>query len=311
MVHVQHIFNKKSLSLLLWIALIGIAGCTNGGESSEERSEAPEKASSSEEAYKELEDERDAKLGIYAVDTGTNQTVAYRADERFAYASTFKVLAAGAILQNTSIDDLEKGITYSEEDLVTYSPVTENHVDDGMKLKEVMEAAIRYSDNTAGNLLLKELGGPDGLEENLREIGDETIEVDRVEPDLNEAVPGDTKDTSTPKAFAESLQKYVLSDLLPEEKRKLLIDWMTGNEAGDTLIRAGVPEGWKVIDKSGAGGYGTRNDIAVVWPSDHQAPIVISIFSSRDKEEADFDDTVVEKAAELVVEQLQSQSEDS
>ncbi|WP_080875831.1 class A beta-lactamase [Oceanobacillus timonensis] len=307
MIHVQDIFNKKGFILFLLIAVIGIAGCAKEEESSEERSESPEQASQSEEAFKELEDEFDTKLGVYAVDTGTNQTVSHRAEERFAYASTFKGLAAGAILQNTSMDDLEKDMMYSEDDLVPYSPVTENHVEDGMKLKEIMEAAIRYSDNTAGNLLLEELGGPDGLEEQLREIGDETIEADRMEPDLNEAVPGDTKDTSTPKAFAESLQKYTLSDLLPEEKRELLIDWMTGNEAGDTLIRAGVPEDWEVIDKSGAGGYGSRNDIAVVWPSDQEAPMVISIFSSRDTEDADFDDAVVEKAAGLVVEQLQNE----
>ncbi|MCT1577158.1 class A beta-lactamase [Oceanobacillus kimchii] len=304
MIHVQDIFNKKGLTLLLLIVVIGLAGCSNESEKSEENSEVSKQVLQSEEAFKDIEDEFDARLGVYAIDTETDQTVNYRSDERFAYASTFKVLAAGAILQTVSMDDLEKVIMYSEDDLVTYSPVTENHVDDGMKLKEIMEAAIRYSDNTAGNLLLEELGGPDGLEAILREIGDETIEVDRIEPDLNEAAPGDIKDTSTPKAFAETLQKYVLGDLLPEEKRELLIDWMTGNETGDTLIRAGVPEGWEVIDKSGAGGYGTRNDIAVVWPPDHQAPIVISIFSSRNTEDADFDDAVIEKAAERVMEQL-------
>ncbi|WP_339235808.1 class A beta-lactamase [Oceanobacillus sp. FSL W7-1281] len=304
--YIQDIFNKKMLIIMLLIAVIGLAGCSNEAENSDKNPEAAEQELQSEEVFKELEEEFDARLGVYAIDTETNQTVAYHSDERFAYASTFKVLAAAAILQTASMDDLEKIITYTEEDLVTYSPVTENHVDDGMKLKEIMEAAIRYSDNTAGNLLLAELGGPDGLEERLREIDDETIEADRMEPELNEAAPGDTKDTSTPKALAESLQTYVLSDLLPEEKRDLLIDWMTGNEAGDTLIRAGVPEDWEVIDKSGAGGYGTRNDIAVVWPPDRQVPIVISILSSRDTEDADFDDAVIAKAARGVIEQMQN-----
>lgn len=304
--YIQDIFNKKMLIIMLLVAVIGLAGCSNEAGNSDKNPEAAEQELQGEEVFKELEKEFDARLGIYAIDTETNQTVAYHSDERFAYASTFKVLAAAAILQTASMDDLEKIITYTEEDLVTYSPVTENHVDDGMKLKEIMEAAIRYSDNTAGNLLLAELGGSDGLEERLREIDDETIEADRMEPELNEAAPGDTKDTSTPKALAKSLQTYVLSDLLPEKKRDLLIDWMTGNEAGDTLIRAGVPEGWEVIDKSGAGGYGTRNDIAVVWPPDRQAPIVISILSSRDTEDADFDDAVIAKAARGVIEQMQN-----
>ncbi|MFD1413153.1 class A beta-lactamase [Oceanobacillus jeddahense] len=302
MIHFQDVFTKRWLAILLFVSLIGLAGCSDEGEASDGTSE---QASQSEEAFKELEEEFDARLGVYAIDTETDQTVAYRSDERFAYASTFKVLAAGAILQTASMDDLEKVITYSEDDLVTYSPVTEEHVDDGMKLKEIMEAAIRYSDNTAGNLLLEELEGPDGLEEILRENGDEIIEMDRMETDLNEAAPGDTRDTSTPKALAESLQTYVLSDLLPEDKQDLLIDWITGNEAGDTLIRAGVPEDWEVGDKSGAGGYGTRNDIAVVWPSDQKEPIIISVLSSRDSEDADYDDAVIEKAAERVMEQLQ------
>lgn len=307
MLYFQDIFNKRWLSLLLFVVMIGLAGCSNEGENSDKESEASEQVSQGEEDYKALEDEFGVKLGVYAIDTETDQTVSYQSDERFAYASTFKVLAAGAILQTASMEDLEKVITYSEEDLVAHSPVTEKHVDDGMKLKEIMEAAIRYSDNTAGNLLLEEIGGPDELEAILRENGDDTIEMDRMETDLNEAAPGDTRDTSTPQALAESLQKYVLSDLLPEDKRDLLIDWITGNEAGDTLIRAGVPEGWEVGDKSGAGGYGTRNDIAVVWPSNHKAPIVIAILSSKDSVDADFDDAVIEQAAQRVIEQLQNE----
>lgn len=307
MKHFQRFFNNRLLSLLLSIVVIGLAGCSNEAESSEDSSEAPEQTPQSEKAFKELEAEFDARLGVYAIDTGSGKTVTYRSDERFAYASTFKALAAGAILQTKSIEELEKVITYSEVDLVTYSPVTEKHTDDGMKLEEIIEAAVRYSDNTAGNLLLEELGGPDGLEEILRENGDETIEMDRMETELNEAIPGDTRDTSTPQALAESLQKYVLSDLLSEDKRELLIDWITGNETGDNLIRAGVPEGWEVGDKSGAGSYGTRNDIAVVWSPDNESPIVIAVLSSQDTADADYHDALIEKAAEQVIEQLQNE----
>ncbi|WP_152655651.1 class A beta-lactamase [Oceanobacillus sp. CFH 90083] len=306
MIHFRDIYNKKGFILLLSIIMIGLAGCSNKGESSEESSEAPEQASQSEEAFKALEEEFDARLGVYAIDTGSEQTVTYRSDERFAYASTFKALAAGAILQTKSMEELEEVITYSEEELVAHSPVTEKHVDSGMTWKEICEAAVRYSDNTAANLMLEELGGPDGMEEILRENGDETIEMDRMETELNEAVPGDTRDTSTPQALAESLQTYVLSDLLPEDKREVLMDWITGNKTGDTLIRAGVPEDWEVGDKSGAGGYGTRNDIAVVWPSDNEAPIVIAILSSRDTADADYHDVLIERAAEQVIEQLQN-----
>ncbi|MEN1966687.1 class A beta-lactamase [Lentibacillus sp. N15] len=293
--------NKKLLPLLL-IVLIGLMGCSNSADKSKEVEK--ETSSGKQKAFKELEHEFDARLGVYAIDTGSDQTVEYHSDERFAYASTFKALAAGAILQTKSVEELEKVITYSKKDLVTYSPITEKHVDSGMTLEEICLAALHYSDNTAANLLFAELGGPDGLEEILREIGDDTTNVNRTEPDLNEAAPGDTRDTSTPKALAKNLQTFTLSDMLPEDKRSLLIEWLKGNTTGDTLIRAGVPDGWQVGDKTGAGNYGTRNDIAVVWPSDKRKPIVIAILSSRDKQDADYDDELIKKATEIAIEQL-------
>lgn len=294
-------FNIKLL-FLLFVVVIGLMGCSNEAANSTEGE--GETSSSNKNAFKKLEKEFDARLGVYAIDTGSEQTVEYRSDERFAYASTFKALAAGAILQTKSVEELEEVMTYTEADLVTYSPVTEKHVDSGMTLEEICKAAIHYSDNTAGNLLFEALEGPDGLEQILREMGDETTEVDRIEPDLNEATPGDSRDTSTPEALANSLQTYVLSDQLPEDKQALLIDWLKGTTTGDTLIRAGVPDGWQVGDKTGAASYGTRNDIAVVWPSDRREPIVIAILSSRDEQDADYDDELIKKATEMVMEQL-------
>lgn len=296
---------KKGLSLLLLVAIIGLAGCSHTAESNNTDSKSSETTSKDDgEAFEELEQEFDTRLGVYAIDTGSDQIVEYRADERFAYASTFKALAAGAILQTRPLEELEKVITYSEADLVPYSPITEKYVESGMTLKEISEAAIQYSDNTAGNLLFEELGGPAGFEKILREIGDETTEVDRIEPDLNEATPGDTRDTSTPEALAKNLQTYVLSDLLPDDKRTLLIDWLKGNTTGDALIRAGLPDGWQAGDKTGSGGYGTRNDIAVVWPDDNREPIVIAILSSQAEQDADYNDQLIEKTTKVVIEQL-------
>lgn len=128
-------------------------------------------------------------------------------------------------------------------------------------------------------------------------------ESDRFEPDLNFIVPGDTRDTSTPRALATSLQTYVISDLLPSEKQALIKDWLVGNTTGDTLIRAGVPKDWVVGDKSGAGSYGTRNDIAIVWPPDRD-PIVIAILSDRNIEDATYDDALIAEAAKIVINAL-------
>ncbi|MGK9268805.1 class A beta-lactamase [Bacillus inaquosorum] len=255
--------------------------------------------------FVQLEKKFDARLGVYAIDTGTNKTIAYRPNERFAYASTYKVLAAAAVLKKNSIEKLNEVIHYSKDDLVTYSPITEKHVDTGMSLKEISEAAIRYSDNTAGNILLQQLGGPKGFEKSLKQIGDHVTKANRFETDLNSAVPGDIRDTSTAKALATDLKAFTVDNTLTTDKRTILTDWMRGNATGDELIRAGAPIGWEVGDKSGAGSYGTRNDIAIVWPP-NRAPIILAILSNRFTKDAHYDNALIAEAAKVVLNDLKS-----
>ncbi|MBG9768740.1 beta-lactamase [Bacillus vallismortis] len=258
-----------------------------------------------DEKFVQLEKKFDAKLGVYAIDTGTNKTISYRSNERFAYASTYKVLAAAAVLKKNTIEKLNEVIHYSKDDLVTYSPITEKHVDTGMSLKEIAEAAIRYSDNTAGNILLQQLGGPKGFEKSLKQIGDHVTKANRFETDLNSAIPGDIRDTSTAKALATDLKAFTVDNNLTPDKRTILTDWMRGNATGDELIRAGAPIGWEVGDKSGAGSYGTRNDIAIVWPP-HRAPIVVAILSNRFTEDAHYDNALIAEAAKVVLNNFKS-----
>ncbi len=255
-----------------------------------------------------LEEEFDARLGVFAVDTGSGRTVEHRADERFPYASTFKALAAGALLARTSTAELDTVVTYSAADLVPYSPVTQQHVDEGLSLRELAEAAVTVSDNTAANLLLAELGGPQGLEDDLRAVGDDVTDPDRVETALNEGVPGDVRDTSTPRAMATTLSAYALGDALDATDREVLNGWLRASTTGAELVRAGVPADWEVGDKSGSGGYGTRNDIAVVRPPDG-APLVIAVMSSRDEDGAGYDDALIARAAERVVAVLRPDAE--
>lgn len=250
--------------------------------------------------FRQLETKYDARLGVYVIDTGNNRTLSYRPDDRFAFASTYKALAAGAMLQQNSISELNEVITITEEDLVNYSPITETHVGGGMTLREICEAAVRYSDNTAGNLLLEKLGGPKGFQAALRKIGDRVTEADRFETELNEAVPGDIRDTSTARALATDLKFFTIGNVQSIEKRHILVDWMHGNTTGDQLIRAGVPKSWDVDDKSGAGDYGTRNDIAIVWPP-KRAPIIIAILSSRDEKNAVYNNQLIAEAAKVAM----------
>lgn len=234
-------------------------------------------------ALRALERRHDARLGLHVVDTGTGRTVAHRADERFPYCSTFKALAAAAVLGRHSRAELDVLVPYTAADLVDGSPVTSQHVGTGMTLREICDAAVRFSDNTAGNLLFRDLGGPAGLQRALRRLGDRTTRVDRIETALGTAVPGDPRDTSTPRALAADLRRVVLGRALPADRRAILTDLLVRNTTGDKTVRAGLDPSWTVGDKTGTGlAYGVRNDIAVTWPPG-RAPIVIAALSRRSR----------------------------
>jgi beta-lactamase class A len=244
----------------------------------------------------ELERQFDAGLGVYALDTGTGATIEHRADERFAFCSTFKGLAAAAVLHHNPLSHLDTVVTYSEADLLKSSLVTREHVGTGMTIRQLCDAAVRYSDGTAGNLLLRELGGPAQLTAYTRSLGDEVTRMDRVEPAIVEATPGDPRDTTTPRAIGTDYQKLVLEDALPADKRAFLRDLLQRSTTGGERIRAGLPQGWTVADKTGTGDYGTLNDIAIAWPLG-SAPLVISIMSSRAAQDASYDQALLAEAA--------------
>ncbi|WP_412675094.1 class A beta-lactamase Bla1 [Bacillus mobilis] len=300
--------NKRMLKIGICVGILGLSISSlqafTGGASQVEAKEKTEPVKHNNHAtykdFSQLEKKYDARLGVYAIDTGTNQTISYRPNERFAFASTYKALAAGVLLQKNSTEKLNEVVTYTKEDLVEYSPVTEKYIDTGMTLGEIAEAAVRYSDNTAGNILFHKIGGPKGYEKALRQIGDRVTLSDRFETELNEAIPGDNRDTSTAKAIATNLKNFTIGNALPDHKRNILTEWMKGNATGDKLIRAGVPTDWIVGDKSGAGSYGTRNDIAIVWPP-NRAPIIIAILSSKDEKEATYDNQLIAEATEVIV----------
>ncbi|MCE5285584.1 MAG: class A beta-lactamase [Pelosinus sp.] len=246
-----------------------------------------------------LENAYGAKLGVYALDTETNEEVAFQADDRFAYCSTFKILAVGAILRQDSLAELKQVVKYSKDDILSYAPITKNNVDKGMSLAELCNAALRFSDNTAANLLFRHIGGPAGLKAALVQLGDTITQPARIEPELNETLPGDIQDTTTPRQLVFDLKAYTTGNILSEEKQRILIDWMTGNTVGSTLIRAGVPAEWVVADKSGSGPYGRRNDIAMVRPLGRK-PIFIAILSTHDIKEAKYDDKLIAQASKIV-----------
>lgn len=289
-----------SRSLVAVAALSLLAGCATTGQRAGSTATPPTASASAPSSaargqFTDLEKKHDARLGVYAIDTGSGTEVAFRADERFGYASTYKALAAAAVLDNPPVGGLDSAVDFSAGDLVTYSPITEQHTATGMTLRELADAAIRYSDNTAGNLLFDALGGPSGFETALRSIGDDVTDAEHREPELNTLTPGATADTSTPRALATDLKTYALGSALSADDKAQLQDWLVGNTTGAKLIRASVPAGWKVGDKTGSADHGTRNDIAVIWPPD-AAPIVIAVLSDHTGTDAETDDALVAAA---------------
>jgi beta-lactamase class A len=172
---------------------------------------------------------------------------------------------------------LAQNISYTINDINSsgYAPDTKNHVAHGMTIGELCAAAITQSDNTAMNLLMKKLGGPVAVTAFAHSIGDNAFKLDRWEPELNSAIPRDLRDTTTPEAMAKSLKKLIFGNVLASPQREQLKAWLKNNTTGNNRIRAGVPKGWIVGDKTGTGDYGTTNDIGIIWPPSG-SPIVVA-----------------------------------
>ena len=241
---------------------------------------AQDRAADFEKKLAQLEQRHGGRLGVAILDTSKAKPLAYRGDERFPLCSTFKVLAAAYVLARVDRkeESLDRRVMYAKKDLVTYSPTTEKHADaDGMTIAGICEAAITLSDNTAGNLMLASFGGPEGLTKYLRSMGDNVTRLDRWETELNEAAPGDPRDTTSPLAMLETLRKLLVVDALSASSREQLIAWMVDCKTGDKRLRAGVPPGWRVGDKTGTGEHNATNDVAIIWPP-NRAPVLVTAY---------------------------------
>ena len=232
--------------------------------------------------FAELESTMQGHLGVYAVDTSNDHTIAYHADQRFPFDSTFKVILVAAILKESETHPglLQQTLYYTplEVDESGYAPIASQHIATGMTIQQLCIAALNYSDNTAANLLIKQLGGLNAVNAFAQSMGDKSFRLDRWEPDLNDNTPGDLRDTTTPEAMGKTLQKLVLGNVLSNAQRTLLQTWLKQNMTGKERIGAGIPKNWIMGDKTGMGKH-SNNDIAVIWPP-HSSPIVLVIYST-------------------------------
>ena len=236
--------------------------------------------SSAVDPIEQIERESGSRFGVVAIDSETGRRIEHRPNERFLMCSTFKLLAAAAVLQRVDRgeENLDRFVHYTQAAILAYAPVTKQHVaEGGMKLGALCEAAIEQSDNTAGNLLLQAIGGPAGLTKFARSLDDNTTRLDRMEPELNVSKDGDDRDTTSSAAMSNDLVRLIIGDVLSGKSRDLLQNWLLKNETGPTLIRAGVSKDWRVGDKTGRSGQGEVNDVAVLYPP-NGARIFIAIY---------------------------------
>lgn len=248
-----------------------------------------------------LEKAAGGRLGVAAWRTDHSTRVSHRADERFPLCSTFKAMLAAAVLARSVSQPglLDQHVRYEKKDLVTYSPLTEKHLADGMSVADLCAATLQYSDNSAANFLMTLLGGPQAVTAFARSIGNTTFQLERWETALNSAIPGEVRDTASPASMAHSLQQLLLGTSLPAPQRQQLDSWMRGNTTGDKRIRAGVPAGWQVADKTGSGAYGSVNDIGVAYPASG-APLVIAVYYTREQKDAPTNQDIITAATRIV-----------
>jgi len=250
----------------------------------------------------ELEQRSGGRLGVAVLDTQDGRRFAWRGDQRLRMCSTFKAPLAAAILRRVDQgrERLDRRIAYGPEVLMGNSPVVEKHLGKGMTVAALCEATITWSDNASANLLLDALEGPAALTRFLRAIGDQTTRCDRREPELNTGADDDPRDTTTPTAIVETWKTLLTTDALSPTSRQQLTAWLVANRTGGKRLRAGLPRGWKVGDKTGNNGKDTTNDIAVIWPPGRK-PVFISAFHDKGSADDDVRSAVLADVARAVV----------
>ncbi|MCP3722618.1 class A beta-lactamase [Paraburkholderia sp. CNPSo 3272] len=274
------ITRRRFTMTVLGGAIAGVASQAFGatGGTAPETDATP--AGAADKQLAAIEAQAGGRLGVAMLDTANPHVRGWRMHERFPMCSTFKVLLASAVLtrKDHGEEDLARKVVYSPAQVVSYSPVSGPRAGgEGMTVAELCEAALTRSDNTAANLLLDSIGGPAAITAFARSIGDPVTRLDRNETTLNEAIPGDPRDTTTPAAMLANLRELLLGERLSAASREQLIAWLVANKTGDARLRAGLPNDWRVGDKTGTGDHGTANDVAIVWPTG-RAPILVTTY---------------------------------
>ena len=222
------------------------------------------------------------RLGVHILDSQSGKRIAFDDDSRYAMASTFKLPLAASLLWQVDRGafPLTHTLPVGRDDVLANSPVIEPRVAAGvsaMSVRELCVAAVTYSDNAATNVLLGAMGGPAALTAFVRSIGDEVTRFDRTELELNSNLPGDERDTTTPRAMADTHAEDLHAGRVVAGLARLA-DRLDDGGALGSQSRAGgaAEETGRRCDKTGTGENGAFNDLVVAWPPGRR-PILAAI----------------------------------
>ncbi|WP_370682065.1 class A beta-lactamase [Comamonas sp. GB3 AK4-5] len=262
-------------------------------------------------AARQVEAQTGGRLGLAVLDTGSGRQLSWRGGERFALCSTFKTLLAAQVLQRAEQgkEVLHRRVLYRRDELVSYSPVTEEWADtlEGLSVQSLLRASVVLSDNTAANLLLRSVGGPEALTEWLRGLGDTETRLDRWEPELNSAKPGDVRDTTTPDAMTRTLRRLLVDEsVLQAPSSTQLTRWLVQSRTGDQRVRAGFPVDWVAGGKTGSGERGTSNDTLIVWPGPRKPPMLVACYLTDSRQSAALRDAQLARLGAALVQWQQA-----
>jgi beta-lactamase class A len=281
---------KLTISMLIIGVFLGCIGSRHTEHTSQIGSVNEINYKSLENKITDIEQKLGARVGVSLYDVETKkESWSYKGDTRFPLMSTFKTLACAKVLLDVEKKKVsfDSSVLIKETSLITWSPVTKDYVGQKFSLKQACTATMVMSDNTAANIILEKIGGPNAVTIFMRTIGDNVTRLDRIEPELGEALEGDARDTTTPNAMVKSLHVLLFGNVLSDASKTQLKQWMMDNKVSDSLFRSVLPSNWAIADRSGAGGYGSRGITAVVW-SETRPPLIICVYVTQTK--ASFDE---------------------
>jgi beta-lactamase class A len=286
---------------LLWLG--GAFGCRQNGSTPAAHSEATHPAQSAASPGKvtelanapsarttldplearlgELASKAGGKVGISVIHVESGRSVTVGAQQWLPLQSVFKLPLAIAVLRDVQGGQvsLDQMLTVRAEDRAPGVAMNEKkweQVPRTVSVRQLLEYSLVDSDNTSSDKLLDLIGGPAALTGRMQSLGFQGIAVRA--PTKAMGPSGELPNEGMAEALARLLAALERGEILEASQRALLWDIMGRAQTGERRIRAGVPAGTQVLDKTGTGGNGSAtNDVGLVTLPNDTGHLAIAV----------------------------------